>query len=124
MRGAGSPMKKRPCVTNRKTTMNETLILILAGGAGFLLGTFFFGGLWWTVRKGLSSDAPALWFLGSRLLRMGVALAGFYSVGHGEWPRLVGCLFGFSIARFAVTLLTRPPLENLGARAKEVSHAS
>jgi hypothetical protein len=32
--------------------MNETVILVLAGSAGVLLGVFFFGGLWWTVRKG------------------------------------------------------------------------
>ena len=39
--------------------------------AGLVLGAIFFGGLWWTVRKGLSSQQPALWFLGSMLLRMG-----------------------------------------------------
>jgi F1F0 ATPase subunit 2 len=49
--------------------MNEILNLILALVAGFLLGAFFFGGLWWTVQKGLSSRRPELWFLGSLLLR-------------------------------------------------------
>jgi hypothetical protein len=42
--------------------MNETVILVLAGSAGLLLGAIFFGGLWWTVRKGLSSKRPALCF--------------------------------------------------------------
>jgi hypothetical protein len=42
--------------------MNETVILVLAGSAGVLLGVFFFGGLWWTVRRGLSSKRPALCF--------------------------------------------------------------
>ena len=37
--------------------------------AGALLGAFFFGGLWWTVQKGVTSEQPALWFLGSLLLR-------------------------------------------------------
>ena len=37
-----------------------------------LLGAFFFGGLWWTVQKGVTSETPALWFLGSLLLRTGV----------------------------------------------------
>jgi hypothetical protein len=32
--------------------MNETVILVLAGCAGVLLGAIFFGGLWWTVQKG------------------------------------------------------------------------
>ena len=62
--------------------MNETLILVLAWAAGGLLGAFFFGGLWWTVRKGASSQRPALWFFGSMLLRSGVVLIGFYLVAH------------------------------------------
>jgi len=40
--------------------MNETLILVLALVIGVLLGAIFFGGLWWTVRKVVSSKWPAL----------------------------------------------------------------
>ena len=40
--------------------MNEVLLLALALSAGVLLGAVFFGGLWWTVRKGVSSEQPAL----------------------------------------------------------------
>ncbi len=58
--------------------MNETLTLVLAGVAGLLLGGFFFGGLWWTVRKGASSRRSALWFFGSFALRTSLVLAGFY----------------------------------------------
>ena len=50
-------------------TMNDILPLALALAAGLLLGAFFFGGLWWTVQKGVASERPALWFLGSLLLR-------------------------------------------------------
>ena len=64
--------------------MNEFLTLALALAAGLLLGAFFFGGLWWTVRKGVSSQRPALWFFGSMLLRMSIALAGFYFVGRRD----------------------------------------
>jgi len=42
--------------------MNELLTLALALVTGLLLGAIFFGGLWWTVRKGVSSKQPALWF--------------------------------------------------------------
>ena len=69
--------------------MNETLPLLLAGVAGLLLGAIFFGGLWWTVRKGLSSKQPALWSFGSMLLRMAIVLAGFYFVGRGNWSASV-----------------------------------
>ena len=89
--------------------MNETLTLVLAWVAGVVLGAIFFGGLWWTVRKGVSSERPALWFLGSLLLRMSIALAGFYFVSGGHWERLLLCLLGFVMARLVVTWLTRPP---------------
>ena len=56
--------------------MNEVLLLALALSAGVLLGAIFFGGLWWTVRKGVSSEQPAFWFFGSLLLRMSIALSG------------------------------------------------
>ncbi len=82
----------------------SNLLLLLAALGGVLLGTIFFGGLWWTVRTKLSSDLAALWFFASLILRTGVALAGFYFIGQGDWRRLVACLLGFLAARFAVTI--------------------
>ncbi|MEO5718462.1 MAG: ATP synthase subunit I [Chthoniobacterales bacterium] len=102
--------------------MNDSLWLVLAGLAGLFLGAIFFGGLWWTVRKGLTSKQPALWFLGSTLLRMGIALAGFYFVGRGDWKRLLACLAGFVVARFVVTWLTRQPADH-HSQAPEATHA-
>lgn len=104
--------------------MNETLILLLALIAGGLLGAMFFGGLWWTVRKGVSSPRPALWFFASMLLRMGIAVGGFYFVAGGQWERLLACLVGFLLARLVVTRLTRRHVENLTLRNKEVHHAT
>ena len=103
--------------------MNDFLILALELVAGLLLGAIFFGGLWWTVRKGIASRYAALWFLTSMLTRMGIVLAGFYFVGRGDWRRLVICLLGFVIARFIVMRLTRPPVEQQNSAAKEASHA-
>ncbi|MBU1641334.1 MAG: ATP synthase subunit I [Proteobacteria bacterium] len=88
--------------------MNETLTLALAGLAGIFLGALFFGGLWWTVRKAVTSPRPVLWFLGSMVLRMGLTLAGFYFVADGHWQRLLLCIVGFALARLLVTRLTRP----------------
>src|ERR1019366_4649544 len=123
MRGIGSPRRTRQCRTNRRMTMNELLTLALALVAGLLLGAIFFGGLWWTVRKGISSKQPALWFLGSLLLRMSIALAGFYFVSGRHWERLLLCLLGFVMARLVVTWLTRPSGENQNRPAPEASHA-
>ncbi|MES1998900.1 MAG: ATP synthase subunit I [Pseudomonadota bacterium] len=102
--------------------MNEGLGLALALGAGVLLGGFFFGGLWWTVHKAISSRQPALWFLGSMLLRTGIVLPGFYFVSGGDWKRLLASLFGFIIARLVVTRLTRVA-QQTAQLAKKAAHA-
>lgn len=104
--------------------MNEVLNLISALVAGFLLGAFFFGGLWWTVQKGLSSRRPELWFLGSMLLRTVTAVIGFYLASGGHWDRLLICLLGFFVMRQAVIRLTRLPEEDLNQLTKEASHAN
>ena len=103
--------------------MNETLTLASAPVAGFLLGVIFFGGLWWTIRRGVSSGQPAVWFAGSLLLRVSVTLAGFYFVAGGHSQRLLLCLVGFVVARLVVTRLTRPPAESRTCPAPEASHA-
>ena len=99
--------------------MNETFGLMLALVTGVLLGAIFFGGLWWTVQKGLSSKWAAFWFTGSLLLRTGIALAGFYWVTDGRWERLLACLLGFVIARLIVIRLTRTTTFS----TQEASHA-
>ncbi len=103
--------------------MNEILTWSLAWTAGGGLGAIFYGGLWWTIRKGVSSAKPARWFLGSLLLRMSIALAGFYFVTGGQWERLMLCLLGFFMARVAVTGLTGPPIESPHPPVKESRHA-
>lgn len=102
--------------------MNETLSLVPALMSGVLLGVIFFGGLWWTIRKGVSSHRPALWFFGSLLLRMSIALAGFYFIAGSHWERLLVCLLGFVIARLIVKRLTRTT-EKPTDLPQEASHA-
>lgn len=76
------------------------LVLALLGGA--VLGVMFFGGLWWTIRLGVRSTAPARWFLGSLVLRMGVAVGGMALFSHRDWRQLIVCLLGFLLARWWV----------------------
>jgi len=92
--------------------MSEAMWLVLASLAGVGLGMVFFGGLWWTLKKGITSRRPALWFTGSLLVRMGLALTGFYLVSDGHWQRLLLCLFGFLVARVVTTWLTRPRVDS------------
>lgn len=89
--------------------MNESLAWAPALLAGLLLGALFFGGLWWTIQRGLDAKNPALWFLASLLLRSGGAVLGFYFVADGDWRRLLACLAGFLMARAMLTRLARPP---------------
>ncbi len=90
--------------------------------AGVIIGILFFGGLWWTVQKAMSSRQPGLLFAGSLLLRTVLTLTAFYLIGKGGWQRLVACLIGFMfgrvlIARFSqVHVTTDHPLLKEGAR--------
>ena len=75
---------------------------------GVAIGSIFFGGLWLTVKKGISSKTPALWFLGSFILRMGTAIGGFYLILQGgNWLSGLFCLAGFIATRYIVVRLTR-----------------
>jgi F1F0 ATPase subunit 2 len=99
--------------------MSETLYLVLALITGILLGVIFFGGLWWTVQKMVSSQWSALWLFGSMMLRTSIVLAGFYFIGHGHWARMLACLLGFIIARLIMIRLTQPTTHLI----QETNHA-
>lgn len=86
--------------------MNELAGLALAVCAGIALGVVFFGGLWWTVRKSLTSRRAELWFAGSLVLRTTIVLAGFYLIGGDRWEEILACLLGFTAARSIMTRLS------------------
>ncbi len=102
--------------------MNEALSLASALIAGIMLGAFFFGGLWWTVRKAMGSERVALWFLGSLLLRTGIVVLGFYFILGDDWRRLLAGLIGFIAARLIAMRLAREA-EQAGQIAPEAGHA-
>ena len=102
--------------------VSETMTGFLSLFAGAALGLIFYGGLWWTVLKGLSAEGragrhPAVWFLGSEVLRTGITLTGFYLVASGDLKRLLFCFGGFLIGRVAVTRFTRPAKKTGGGHA-------
>lgn len=88
--------------------MNGWMTLAFSGVAGILLGAFFFGGLWWTVKKGLSSKSPMALFFASIVTRSAVVLAGFYFVSRWQPGRLFACLAGFFIAHAAAKFIAFP----------------
>lgn len=102
--------------------MNENgFMMAFAFASGIGLGVFFFAGLRWTVRKVISAKRPARLFLGSLLLRMSITLTGFYLVSDGHWQRLLLCLFGFFVARWAVLRLSQLPVTTCAPQ--ETTHA-
>lgn len=73
--------------------------ILAASTIGCLLGAFYFGGLWWTIRRLSVSRQPALLFLASFVIRVSVVLLGIYVISAGQWQRIVACMAGFLIAR-------------------------
>jgi len=89
--------------------MNEIAIIALILTTGILLGALFFGGLWWTTKRGMLSKSPALWFLGSLFIRMGITITVFYFISRDHWERALICLVGFIFARIIIMHFTQVP---------------
>ena len=102
--------------------MNEILYMVLAFIGGLVLGTLFFGGLWLTVKKSVTSKIPALWVFGSFFLRVGITLIGFYYISLGSWQRFLICVVGFIAARYIVIYLTKSNEEKLIQLKKRISN--
>ncbi|MBK8490875.1 MAG: ATP synthase subunit I [Saprospirales bacterium] len=102
--------------------MNEISYRIVAFVLGLVLGTIFFGGLWFTVKKSVVSKTPALWIFGSFIFRVGIIMLGFYFISSGSWQRLLISLAGFIVARFIVAHITRPKAALQMQNKREVSH--
>ena len=87
--------------------MSEVLTLVLCFFIGSVLGIIFFAGLWWTVRKLVTSNSSPYLFIGSWLLRMSISLYGFYEVtvffpGDSRLLYLLMAVLGFVAARSGV----------------------
>jgi F1F0 ATPase subunit 2 len=78
-----------------------------AAAEGFLLGILYFGGLWFTVTKGLTSSRPGLLFLSSTILRTAAALAGFMLISGGSLERMLYSVAGFAGAKILTIRISR-----------------
>jgi F1F0 ATPase subunit 2 len=85
--------------------MSELLSAATGTIAGVLLGIGFFGGLWWTTSRALSSEAAGVWFIGSYLLRFGLLAVGLFALAHDDAIRGLGAAFGLIVARLGVVRL-------------------
>ncbi|PEN14867.1 ATP synthase subunit I [Longibacter salinarum] len=85
--------------------MTYGLLLLSALIGGVALGTFYFGGLWYTVERIHDVSHPAYLLAGSFLVRAVVVLSGFVGITYAFGSRLeiVGtCLLGFMMVRLVL----------------------
>lgn len=82
--------------------MSDLLALAGAAAAGGVLGLFFFGGLWMTVKQLPGSRRPLLLAVGSFVGRLVLCALGFVLVAMGHWDRLLTCFLTFMAVRLVL----------------------
>jgi len=90
------------------------MIILIAVLTGFVMGIFYYGGLWMTIRAVIKSQRTWL-LIASFWGRTALALAAFLLVIRGDWRNALACMVGFILARGAVTLYLRSKGEDLRA---------
>ncbi len=84
--------------------ISEMFTIAVAAVLGLVLGGFYFGGLWWTVRRMPRTRAPLSLYFGSLAVRLALVLTAFYGVlTYSSWLPLVASLIGFLVARIVLT---------------------
>lgn len=73
--------------------------VVIAAGLGVLLGLAFFGSLRWVVGRLITARRPAVWMVGSAVVRIAVMVAALLVIGQGRWERMVAVLAGFLVGR-------------------------
>ncbi len=82
------------------------LALSFLGGAA--AGAFYFGGLYWTVRRLNRARRPAALAMASFLVRTAVTVAAIWFIGHTHWARLVASLVGLIVMRHVLVRVWGP----------------
>ena len=82
--------------------------LTLALAAGVAIAAFYFGGLWLTVRRAVTSRRPALLTFGSFALRGTVAVVAMVWIARVHWQLLLATMAAFVLVRLAATRGLRP----------------
>ena len=88
--------------------MIEPASLLLSLAVGFIAGLFFFGALYWTVRRIPHVQRPGLLLAVSFIVRTAVVLGIFYLIMDSTWQRLIAAVLGFIVARFVLVQKMRP----------------
>jgi F1F0 ATPase subunit 2 len=87
--------------------MNPMVINFFSPFIGLLLGCLFFGGLWFTVKKGIHASMPGLLFVFSFILRTSMVLVVFYFLAKESAVCLLLVVIGFVLSKPLVGYLTK-----------------
>lgn len=83
--------------------MNGSFIIFISFAGGIVLGIFFFGGLWLTLKRLRYTSSPVILTMGSYFIRISVCAFGFYIIARiGNWEGLLVSLGSFILTRFAM----------------------
>ncbi|HUV39001.1 MAG TPA: ATP synthase subunit I [Planctomycetota bacterium] len=80
-----------------------TLEIAGALAAGVVLGLFYFGGLWWTVRRVMKSPRPHVLILASFVIRMLATLAALWLLLQVHWVLAVVAVAVMIVTRVVLT---------------------
>jgi F1F0 ATPase subunit 2 len=82
--------------------------LILAFMVGMGTGTFYFGGLFWTVRRIPRSKNPTALMIASFVFRTAVAVACLFLIMGSTWQPIAVSLLGFITIRMVIVERLKP----------------
>lgn len=91
---------------------SETLPLAYAFIGGVILGVFFFGGLWLTIRSINNADRPVWLLLSSFFGRTVIVLIGFVLIASGHWERILAASLAFLLSRMVLVRVLPFPTES------------
>ncbi|WP_373499913.1 ATP synthase subunit I [Desulfococcus sp.] len=95
-------------------TGNDLLRWGLAAAAGLGIGGFYFYGLWWTLGRLAASKHPRFLLGAGYLVRVFVAMLGFWLVIRNDVVSFFFTLAGFFLVRVVLTRTLGPPEDKPG----------
>jgi F1F0 ATPase subunit 2 len=81
--------------------------ITISFAAGLIVGTAYFVGLWFTVRRLTGAGLAPLWLIISAVVRLAFLIAALFWIMDDRWERLLAALAGILVARVVATWTAR-----------------
>ena len=79
---------------------------------GVILGIFYFGGLYLSVKKIDKVKYPSLLMTVSFIIRMSLLILGFFYISKGDYRNILLALAGVILIRFIMTFTVKSKISN------------